>query len=84
MQRDVGAVHDAVASYRRCLELDPHNRHAGAAVWLAYRGSHCEHDLEELCALWLVKSSRWLMQRNPLQCMCKVMHQEGNDILYLL
>ena len=31
VQRDVGAVHDAVASYRRCLELDPHNRHAGAA-----------------------------------------------------
>lgn len=29
MQRDVGAVHDAIASYKRCLELDPTNRHAG-------------------------------------------------------
>lgn len=29
LQRDVGAVHDAIASYRKCLELDPANRHAG-------------------------------------------------------
>ena len=33
LQRDVGAVHDAIASYQRCLDLDPTNRHAGQNTW---------------------------------------------------
>lgn len=30
LQRDVGAVPDALASYARCLELSPDSRNAGA------------------------------------------------------
>ena len=32
LQRDVGAVGDAVASYERCLALDPGSRNAGGRV----------------------------------------------------
>ena len=47
LQRDVGAVPDALASYARCLELSPDSRNAGATpfrgalalVWLLRRRS---------------------------------------------
>ncbi len=32
LQRDVGAVPDALASYGRCLELSPDSRNAGGLI----------------------------------------------------
>jgi hypothetical protein len=40
MQRDVGAVPEAIASYRRCLELDEHNRHAGGHQHYCKKDDH--------------------------------------------